>query len=327
MSLKAASNHTPQTFTQKIGDAEISYLFYEGNGPPLIFLHATGFLPWLWHPLARELAGNYRIFAPYFCDHRETDPETGGLSWTTLAEDLFHFCESLHLEKPFLVGHSMGATVSLMANALGGLSATGMVLIEPILLPPEFYKIQISVEQHPLASKSIRRTNFWRDRDDALTYLHSRSLFKNWDEEMLELYLRHGMSGEEGGLRLTCSPLREAALFMGGIHYDPWPLLSRISCPVLILEGEKSYNRAFIDQNRIRSLIPDGAHHLIGGAGHLIPMEKPREVTRLIREFFQPLLPEQERAKMRHDMGSQGRNIHPNGPLVADAKGGSRDVH
>ena len=140
MNAKVENNHTPQTRTQKIGDAEIPCLFYEGDGPPLIFLHATGFLPWLWHPLARELADSYRIFAPYFCDHRETDPENGGLNWMTLAEDLSRFCESLHLEKPFLVGHSMGATVSMMANATGGLPAAGMVLIEPILLPPEFYK-------------------------------------------------------------------------------------------------------------------------------------------------------------------------------------------
>jgi len=291
MNVKAANSSTPQTCTQKIGDAEISYLFYEGEGPPLIFLHATGFLPWLWHPLARELAGSYRIFAPYFCDHRETDPENGGLNWITLAEDLSRFCESLHLEKPFLAGHSMGATVSMMANVLGGLPAAGMVLIEPILLPPEFYKLHISVEQHPLASKAIRRTNFWRDRDEAMTYLHSRSLFQGWDEEMLELYLRHGMSGEDGGLRLTCSPRREAALFMGGMQYDPWPLLSRVSCPVLILEGEKSENKGFIDFDRVRTLIPDCAHHRVSGAGHLIPMEKPREVTRLIQEFFRPLRP------------------------------------
>jgi lipase len=291
MNVKAANSHTPQTCTQKIGDAEISYLFYEGDGPSLIFLHATGFMPWLWHPLARELAGEYRIFAPYFCDHRETDPENGGLDWITLAGDLSRFCESLHLERPFLAGHSMGATVSMMANATGGLPAAGMVLIEPILLPPEFYKLHISVEQHPLASKAIRRTNFWRDRDEARTYLHSRSLFQGWDEEMLELYLRYGMSGNDGGLRLTCSPRREAALFMGGIQYDPWPLLSRVSCPVLIMEGEKSYNHEFIDQSRIGSLIPDCTHHRVEGAGHLIPMEKPREVTRLIREFLRSLRP------------------------------------
>jgi pimeloyl-ACP methyl ester carboxylesterase len=289
MNENAANGLIPKTFMQNIGDAELASLRYEGEGPPLIFLHATGFMPWLWHPVARELAGDYRIFAPYFCAHRNAEPENGGVNWRTLAEDLALFCERLHLEKPFLVGHSMGATVAVIANALYGIPAAGMVLIEPIFIPPELYRTRISVEQHPLASKAIRRTNFWRNRDEAMTYLHSRPLFQRWDEEMRELYLRHGMSGEEGGLRLTCSPQREAALFMGGMQYDPWPLLSRISSPVLILEGEKSDNRRFIDLDRVRSLIPDCAYHLVGGAGHLIPMEQPREVTRLIREFFASL--------------------------------------
>jgi pimeloyl-ACP methyl ester carboxylesterase len=59
-----SSNHTPQIRLQNIADAELSYLLYEGEGPPLLFLHATGFPPWLWHPLARELADRYRILAP-----------------------------------------------------------------------------------------------------------------------------------------------------------------------------------------------------------------------------------------------------------------------
>ncbi|MBU2053531.1 MAG: alpha/beta hydrolase [Proteobacteria bacterium] len=250
-------------------------------------------MPWLWHPLARELAPAYRIVAPSFCDHRETDPENGGLNWATLAEDTCRLCDALQFKRPFLVGHSMGSTVLVIANAFYGLSAAGMVLIEPILLPREFYQGPMRVDEHPLAAKAIRRTNFWRDRDEAMAYLHSRALFQAWDEEMLELYLRHGMTqGDNGGLRLACSPRREAALFMGGRHMDPWPLLPKISCPVLILEGEKSENRDFIDLDRVRSLIPDCERRVVKDAGHLIPMERPREVTGLIREFFNPLRPE-----------------------------------
>lgn len=288
--MNAHHDEKPQVRTQNIGDADLSFLFYEGEGPPLILLHATGFLPWLWHPVARGLAGSYRILAPSFCDHRETEPENGGLGWTVLAEDLFRFCRALNLGKPFLVGHSMGATVMMIAHALYGLPAAGMVLIEPILLPEEFYRLAIRVEDHPFASRAVKRTNFWENREEALSYLRSRPLFQEWDEEILQLYLRHGMTGgNNGGLQLACSPLREAALFMGGMNYDPWPLLTTISCPVLILEGEKSHNRGFIDLGRVRSLIPNSELRRVRGAGHLIPMERPREVTGLIRGFFDPL--------------------------------------
>ncbi|MDP2838637.1 MAG: hypothetical protein Q8O11_01160, partial [Syntrophales bacterium] len=127
--------------------------------------------------------------------------------------------------------------------------------------------------------------------------------------------------GEEGGLRLTCSPQRETALYMGGMQYDPWPLLSRISSPVLILEGEKSENRGFINLDRVRSLIPDCAYHLVGGAGHLIPMEQPREVTRLIREFFGSLRSREKLAKRRNENGSAGRK-NPGSERRPDAKRG-----
>jgi pimeloyl-ACP methyl ester carboxylesterase len=189
----------------------------------------------------------------------------------------------------------MGGTVLMVAHALYGLPASGMVLIEPILLSPEIYRTRIRVDQHPFAVKAIKRTNFWRDEQEALAYLHSRALFRAWDAEMLELYIRHGMTGGEGGLQLACSPRREASLFMGGLQYDPWPLLAKISCPVCLLEGQKSENGAFIDFDKIHSLIPDCRRSVVDDAGHLIPMERPGEVSRIIEDFFHPLRSRRER--------------------------------
>jgi pimeloyl-ACP methyl ester carboxylesterase len=288
-----AAEPLPRTAIRNLGETEIPYLIYDADGPALMFLHATGFLPWLWHPLARDLSPPYRVIAPYFCDHREASPDDGGLSWLLLARDLAAFFASLALDPPFLVGHSMGATIMTLANSRFGLNARGMILIEPIFLPEDFYRLQITVEQHPLASKSIKRQNYWRSREEAGAYVRSRSLFRNWDEEMMELYIEYGMKpGASGGLQLACSPQREAALFMGGMQYDPWPDLSRVACPVLVLEGEVSENRHFIDLPRATSLFPHGAHKIIPGAGHLIPMEKPREVGAVIKTFFDSLTPQ-----------------------------------
>ncbi len=277
----------PSLLKIKIGDTSIEYLQYNGDGPTIMMLHATGFLPWLWHPIARKLAGEYRIIAPYFCDHRYAEPEDGGLSWMILAEDLCRFCEALDIGNPSLVGHSMGATVMAIANAVHGSPADRMVIIEPIFLPRDFYSVKIGVDEHPLASKSIKRRNNWENRKAAKEYLRTRALFKNWDEEMLDLYISHGMVDTPAeGLTLACSPRREASLFMGGMQYDPWPLLPKLSCPVLVVEGEESENRQFIDLKKAASLMPRGEYASVPGAGHLIPMEKPAQVTDMVREFF-----------------------------------------
>ncbi len=104
---------------------------------------------------------------------------------------------------------------------------------------------------------------------------------------MLDLYLEHGMTrAGNGALTLACQPRREAALFMGGRAQDPWKLLPQISCPVLLVEGEKSENRVVVDLERAASMIPGASLEVITGAGHLVPMEKPGEVLALIREFF-----------------------------------------
>ncbi|MBA4397229.1 MAG: alpha/beta hydrolase [Syntrophus sp. (in: bacteria)] len=289
------SPHPPQVKTQNIGDAELTYLLYDGHGPTLVMLHATGFLPWLWHPVARALSQTCRVIAPYFCDHRESDPEKGGLDWLVLARDFAVFCKGLNIEAPYLVGHSMGATVLAIAAAQYELAPAGMILIEPIFLPQDFYRVRIRVQDHPLAAKAVKRRNHWRDEPDALAYLQSKPLFGKWDAEMLSLYVRYGMKRSEGrGLELSCSPKKEAALFMGGVRYDPWPLLPQVSCPVLVIEGEHSENRAFIDLQKAVSLFPNAAHRLVRDAGHLIPMEKPEEIADMIRDFFQ-LVPDVKR--------------------------------
>ncbi len=269
-----------------IGDASIGYLHYPSDGPDMMLLHATGFLPWLWHPVARSLAESFNIIVPDLSAHRDNSPEDGGIGWDLLAKDLAHLCNNLNLKNPFMIGHSMGGTVATLAAALNNVKPAAMILIEPIFLPEISYTVKITVEQHPLAAKSIQRRSEWKNREEALAYLKGRKLFSRWDKEMLELYLKYGMtSGDGGEMKLVCSPRKEASLFMGGNARNPWPLLSSIECPVLLIEGEKSDNKLFIDLKKAGSLFPDSSYFEVKDAGHLIPMEEPAVTAGLIEKF------------------------------------------
>ncbi len=280
----------PETRVQNIGDADLQYLHYKGPEPTIVLLHATGFVPWLWHPIAGQLNASHRIIAPYFCDHRESDLQKGGLGWLTLAEDLATLCRRLDLDRPLFVGHSMGATVITFAEAVHGLEASGLMLIEPIFFPEHYYRSDLDVEHHPLASKSLKRRNRWKSAAEVKAYLRTKPLFANWQDEFLDLYIRHGTTQREtSGLELTCAPQREAALFMGGMPFDPWPAIGQVQCPVLILEGEKSGNKAFIDLAMAASRFRKARLETIAGAGHLIPMEKPAEVLAAIDTFIKTI--------------------------------------
>jgi pimeloyl-ACP methyl ester carboxylesterase len=227
------------------------------------------------------------VWAPFICDYRECNPQAGGLSWEIISRDLSVFCRSLKIEYPLLVGHSMGATVSTIAVANYGIKARGLILIEPIFLPETFYSMEVDIKNHPLASKSIKRTNHWNDENEAWSYLKSKSLFTSWDERVLQLYLKYGMQKQnEGNLKLTCSPQNEAAMFMGGWDINPWPLLDKITCPVLVVEGENTENKGLVDVQRAVSLLRQGQYKSVAQAGHLIPMQKPQDVVRVIKIFI-----------------------------------------
>jgi lipase len=265
----------------------MAFLDYGGSGTGVVLLHATGFLPWLWHPVASTIARDHRVIVPCLFGHRPSDPHTGGLGWLQLAEDLKRLCVHLKLDHPVLVGHSMGATVAILAHTVQRIAAAGMVLIEPILLPAEAYHGPMPLDQHPLAAKAIRRKNHWPDRKAVWNDFKTKPFFRSWDPAMLSLYVRFGI-GEKasGGVTLTCSPQQEASLFMGGLQRDPWPESTKVTCPALIVEGEVSENRHWIDLRQVAGLIPGSRYINVPGAGHLVPMEKPAATIRLIRSFL-----------------------------------------
>jgi pimeloyl-ACP methyl ester carboxylesterase len=277
----------PDLKMQDVGGADLPYLYYKGKTPQIVFAHATGFLPWLWHPVVKEFMPESQVWVPYICNYRECDPEKGGLSWNIIAKDLATFCTKLQIKKPLLVGHSMGGTVLTIAASAYGIEPLGLILIEPIFLPEEFYSMKATVKDHPLASKSIKRTNHWKNEEEAWAYLKSKSLFSDWDKQVLQLYLEYGMQKQEAGdLKLACTPESEAAMFMGGWSRNPWPLLDKLTCPVLVIEGEKSENKNFIDLKKAVSLLRHGKYKSVDGAGHLIPMQKPKIIVQIIKEFL-----------------------------------------
>ena len=115
----------PELAHQDVGGALLPYLYYPGGKKKMLFVHATGFLPWLWHPVIENFISEYSVWAPYVCNYRSCNPHEGGLRWDVIAQDLAHFCRDQKISAPVVVGHSMGATVSAIAAGAYGLEPQG----------------------------------------------------------------------------------------------------------------------------------------------------------------------------------------------------------
>ena len=83
-----------------------------GSGEPLIILH--GLLGSLdnWQTLAKRYAEHFTVFIIDQRNHGRS-PHSSEFSYDLLVEDLLAFCETQHLYKTHLLGHSMGGKVAM----------------------------------------------------------------------------------------------------------------------------------------------------------------------------------------------------------------------
>jgi pimeloyl-ACP methyl ester carboxylesterase len=82
------------------------------KGPALILIPGLASGPWVWADTTARLSGQYSIYLltlPGF-DGRKAVP---GTTLDSLSKDLATLIESRKFERPVLVGHSLGGTLSL----------------------------------------------------------------------------------------------------------------------------------------------------------------------------------------------------------------------
>ncbi len=66
-------------------------------------------------------------------------------------------------------------------------------------------------------------------------------------------------------------------------------LLDRITCPTLVIAGEKDRLRSVAESEELRDGIPGATMTVMEGAGHMMPMEAPEQLSRIVIDWWQGL--------------------------------------
>ncbi len=112
------------------GKRSIYYEDYAGDGQPVVLVHGWGMSCRTWDynlPALRE--AGHRVVS---LDHRccgHSDKDFDDVSIAGIADDVVALCDELGLERPVLVGWSLGAAISVEAAELLGDRVGGLVLI------------------------------------------------------------------------------------------------------------------------------------------------------------------------------------------------------
>ncbi|WP_218668954.1 alpha/beta fold hydrolase [Variovorax sp. KK3] len=92
-------------------DGQSVPVYVRGDGPPLVLVHGVGCSHRDWKPVARQLARRHCVLAWDARGHGSCRPVLGSITLARLATDLAEMLDHFGLERPVLVGHSMGALV------------------------------------------------------------------------------------------------------------------------------------------------------------------------------------------------------------------------
>lgn len=237
-----------------------------GTGQPVVLLHGWGSSLEAYNLMTRAFSEQYRIVRLDFPGFGASDPLPEPWSLEDYQDATVEFLRQLGLDHPVLVGHSFGGRVILRmcGNAL---------------IKPEKIILIDSAGLHPKRTLRGRaRTACFKTAKWFLTH----GPWKKAAAPSLERLRAHFGSADYN----AAPPILRQTL-VRVVNEDLKEYLPRLSCPTLLIWGEKDTATPLSDAQVMERLIPDAGLCVIKGAGHFSFVERPGEVHAIIASFLQ----------------------------------------
>lgn len=226
-------------------------------------------------------------FTISFIDAIGTDPRyppTEG--WPRLVDQLI---ESIK-EPVYGVGHSLGGYLNYLAAVRRPELFRAIVLLDAPIIGPfrgsmlgATKRLGIVDRVTPAGATRDRRST-WETREEARAHFRTRPLFKNFTDEALDDYVRHGLIERNGKLRLKIDPLIEYQIYRT-IPHDMMRHLRELRVPAAFIGGADS---DVVRRVRLAGMRPKFRLRTVPG-GHLFPFEHPREAAAAVGELLDEL--------------------------------------
>ncbi len=192
----------------------------------MLFLHANGFhglaYRTLLEPLAKETGAH--IGAVDLRGHGLTDLpiDPGELNnWKCFEDDILAFLGS-HVSAPIAIaGHSLGAVISLLVAARAPQKIKALTCFDPVYIPQPLRSItyfkagrKLLISKLALTRNAAKRRAVFDSREAAFKRYRGRGPFKGVSDTALRDYLEIGLLECEAGVKLSCEPAWEAAIYV-----------------------------------------------------------------------------------------------------------------
>jgi pimeloyl-ACP methyl ester carboxylesterase len=249
-----------------------------GSGPAVVFCHGTPWSSALWRRIADALS---REFSVYLWDMlgygTSTMAEGQDVSLAAQSMLLADLLEHWQLTDPHVVAHDYGGAVSLRAHLLHGARYRSLALVDVVALAPwgsEFFRLVA---------------------ENASTFAR---LPPPLHAALVRAYIagaaHHPLAADQ--LDMLCSPwlagAGQAAFYRQIAQSDQRytdeiePLYPTLDMPVLVAWGVEDAWIHVDRAHRLAELIPGAELCLVPGAGHLIQLDAPEELTAILQRWL-----------------------------------------
>jgi pimeloyl-ACP methyl ester carboxylesterase len=245
-------------------------------------------------------------------------------NWPNLVQELIDFVQPIAVrygQTPFLIGHSLGGLLSLMAAARVPELARGVVLLDsPVVGGWQARVVQVA-KKIPLVGRfspgavSRKRRFQWPSLAEAQAHFVGKRAFALWDSRVLDDYILHGTVDEHGphGSRRVLKFSREVETRIYNTIPDHLPGLLRrqpLGCPVALVAGLESREMRLAGASLTDQVIR-GRKILIDGT-HLFPMEKPIVTAACVEASLLNLVSLKEKRRSVPESAQTGHSVeHP----------------
>jgi pimeloyl-ACP methyl ester carboxylesterase len=280
----------PKSSYVTVNGIRLHYLDWGGNGPPILLLHATGFLGRIYRPIARALTAVGHVLSYDQRGQGDSGPSTvARYNWMASFADLCGFLSVMDLQGVLGFGHSAGATLigALAAERPDLISCA--VLVEPVLFIRDD---PVIAQRGPLLiARTLKRRARFASVDDTFENFHGKPPFHSWRPDILRDYCEYGTRPDpEGGRRLKCAPETEAAFYQSAREFDGWSAIRQCQAPLLVIFGDSSEAAGAHLRGQVAQELANGRVVTIAGATHFAPMEKPDDIAQMAVQFFADFL-------------------------------------
>jgi len=244
-----------------------------GSGPALVFVHGLTDHGLDWSRLMRACAASHTVVCYDSRGHGQSDDSPTDYHLETLADDLLGLVDALGLERPVLIGHSMGGSTAAVAAARAPERFAGVVLEDPVWGSRRATADDMAALIPGWAEQVVRRRAM--SLADLLAEACAES--PDWDDEDYQLWAESKLMVRPAALGVLPSFVRD------------WLAdARRITAPLLVLTGEPERG-AIVDLAAEQALLaarPATTVARFAGTGHQVRRVRFADVVALLQRWL-----------------------------------------